>query len=114
MVISRPCGRCGTLTARPAVCLTVNLGTGVGVSVLDLVKAFELASGRSVPYRVVARRAGDVAACYANPTLAKSLLGWQAQRNLADMCADAWRWQSRNPQGYRQSAAQAHSDGATR
>ncbi len=94
--------------------LTVNLGTGVGASVLDLVKAFELASGRSVPYRVVARRAGDVAACYANPTLAKSLLGWQAQRNLADMCADAWRWQSRNPQGYRQSAAQAQSDGATR
>ena len=94
--------------------LTVNLGTGVGVSVLDLVKAFERASGRSVPCRVVARRAGDVAACYANPALAKTLLGWQAQRNLADMCTDAWRWQSQNPRGYRQSAAQAPSDGATR
>ena len=94
--------------------LTVNLGTGVGVSVLDLVKAFERACGRPVPYRIVARRPGDVAACYANPTLAKTLLGWQAQRNLADMCTDAWRWQSQNPRGYRQSAAQAPSDGATR
>ncbi|MDP2370716.1 UDP-glucose 4-epimerase GalE [Rhodoferax sp.] len=85
--------------------LTVNLGTGVGVSVLDLVKAFERASGRPVPYRIVARRAGDVAACYANPVLAQTLLGWRTQRNLADMCADAWRWQSRNPHGYRQAAA---------
>jgi len=85
--------------------LTLNLGTGVGVSVLDLVKAFELASGRPVAYRIVARRAGDVAACYANPSLAQRLLGWRAQRNLADMCTDAWRWQSQNPQGYRQAGA---------
>lgn len=89
--------------------LTVNLGTGVGVSVLDLVKAFEIASGRSVPYRIVERRAGDVAACYANPALAHTLLGWQARRNLADMCADAWRWQSQNPQGYQQAGVTAHA-----
>ncbi len=94
--------------------LTVNLGTGVGVSVLDLVKAFERASGRAVPLRIVARRTGDVAACYANPSLAKALLGWQAQRNMTDMCVDAWRWQSQNPQGYRWSAAASPSDGATR
>jgi len=75
------------------------------VSVLDLVKAFELASGRTVAYRIVARRAGDVAACYANPSLAQRVLGWRAQRNLADMCADAWRWQSQNPQGYRPAGA---------
>lgn len=92
--------------------LTVNLGTGVGVSVLDLVKAFERASGRGIPYRVVARRPGDVAACYANPSLAKTLLGWQAQRGLADMCADAWRWQVQNPQGYRLLGAPAPLGGA--
>lgn len=89
--------------------LTVNLGTGVGVSVLDLVKAFELASGRPVPYRIVERRAGDVAACYANPALALTLLGWQARRNLADMCTDAWRWQSQNPHGYGQPTTTAHA-----
>ena len=79
---------------------TVNLGTGVGSSVLDLVRAFEAASGRAVPYRIVPRRAGDVAACYADPALAKSLLGWTAQRTLEDMCRDTWRWQEANPQGY--------------
>ena len=89
--------------------LTVNLGTGVGVSVLDLVKAFELASGRPVPYRIVERRPGDVAACYANPALAQTLLGWQARRNLADMCTDAWRWQSQNPHGYGQPAQTAYA-----
>lgn len=80
---------------------TVNLGTGRGYSVLDVVRAFEAASGRPVPYQLVERRPGDVAQCFADPAQAKRLLGWQAQRGLAQMCADAWRWQSRNPQGYR-------------
>lgn len=81
--------------------LTVNLGTGQGHSVLEVVRAFEQASGRPVPYQTAPRRAGDVAQCYANPALARRLLGWQATHTLADMCADAWRWQSGNPQGYR-------------
>jgi UDP-glucose 4-epimerase len=79
---------------------TANLGTGRGVSVLELVRAFERASGRPVPYEIVARRPGDVAACYADPTLAASLLGWSATRDLDAMCADSWRWQSANPNGY--------------
>jgi UDP-glucose 4-epimerase len=81
-------------------CVAINLGTGVGYSVLDVVKAFEDASGRRVPYRLSPRRPGDVAACYADPTLAERLLGWKAQRNLAAMCRDHWRWQKQNPQGY--------------
>ncbi len=80
---------------------TVNLGTGKGSSVLEVVKAFEAACGRPVPYRIGARRAGDVAECFADPTLAHKLLGWQARRSLDDMCKDAWRWQSANPNGYR-------------
>jgi len=80
---------------------TVNLGTGRGHSVLEAVRAFEQASGRPVPYRIAARRPGDVAQCWADPTLARALLGWQATRGLEEMCADAWRWQSLNPQGYR-------------
>ena len=79
---------------------TVNLGTGHGYSVLDVVRAFEQASGRKVPYQLVERRPGDVAQCYADPSLAKQLLGWEATRNLQDMCVDAWRWQSANPKGY--------------
>ena len=74
--------------------LTVNLGTGKPVSVLDLVKAFERASGRRVPYKLVPRRPGDVAECWADPALARQLLGWQTRRDLDAMCADAWRWQS--------------------
>ncbi len=81
-------------------CLSVNLGTGVGYSVLEMVRAFEKASGRSVPYQVAARRAGDIAACYADPALAFAQLGWRAERALQDMCDDAWRWQSTNPLGY--------------
>jgi UDP-glucose 4-epimerase len=73
--------------------LTVNLGTGCGYSVLDMVRAFEQASGRPVPYNVVARRPGDIAACYADPALAEKLLGWKATRGIAEMCRDAWRWQ---------------------
>ena len=79
---------------------TVNLGTGRGYSVLELVKAYEAASGRAVPYEIVARRPGDVAACYADPALARELLGWQARHDLARMCEDSWRWQSLNPQGF--------------
>lgn len=78
----------------------VNLGTGVGCSVLDVVKAFEVASGHPVPYRIRPRRPGDVAACYADPQLAMQLLGWKAERDLAAMCQDHWRWQKQNPQGY--------------
>lgn len=78
----------------------INLGTGRGVSVLELVRAFEAASGRPVPYDIVARRPGDIAECWADPALARSRLGWRASRDLAEMCADAWRWQHLNPQGY--------------
>ena len=80
--------------------LTVNLGTGRGYSVLEVVRAFEQASGRAVPYRIVDRRPGDIAQCYADPAHANRLLGWVARRDLAQMCADAWNWQRSNPQGY--------------
>ena len=83
-----------------AECRAINLGTGMGYSVLDMVRAFEQASGKPVPYKVMARRAGDIASCYADPSQALTLLGWRAERGLADMCADAWRWQSGNPNGY--------------
>jgi UDP-glucose 4-epimerase len=90
---------------------TVNLGTGRGVSVLEAVKAFERASKRAIPLERVGRRAGDVAESYADPSLAQRLLGWKAAHGLDDMCRDAWRWQSMNPHGYRQtqsaSSAQA-------
>ena len=79
---------------------TVNLGTGRGSSVLDVVRTFEAASGRPVPYRVEARRPGDVAACYADPSLAQRLLGWRARFGLREMCAHAWAWQRDNPRGY--------------
>ena len=78
----------------------VNLGTGIGYSVLDMLRAFERASGKPVPYRVAARRPGDIASCYADPALAHQLLGWQAMRGLDAMCADGWRWQSGNPRGF--------------
>lgn len=80
--------------------LTVNLGTGRGYSVLEVVKAFEEVSGRPVPYQIVARREGDIAACYANTDRASQLIGWQAKRTLIQMCEDHWRWQSLNPEGY--------------
>jgi UDP-glucose 4-epimerase len=79
---------------------TVNLGTGQGVSVLQAVKAFERACGRSIPLRIAPRRAGDVALCYASPDRAQALLGWRATHTLDQMCADHWRWQQRHPQGY--------------
>jgi UDP-glucose 4-epimerase len=80
--------------------ITANLGTGRGCSVLELVHAFEHASGRPVPYDIVARRPGDVDACYADPSLAMDLLGWRASRDIHAMCADSWHWQSQNPDGY--------------
>lgn len=80
--------------------LTVNLGTGQGYSVLDVVSAFEAASGQKIPYRIANRRPGDVAACYADPSLAKKLLGWQAQYGLKEMCRDTWRWQSMADAGH--------------
>jgi len=80
--------------------LTVNLGTGRGNSVLELVAAYAVASGREIPYDIVPRRAGDIAACYADPALAQQLLGWRARHDLARMCADSWRWQTHNPQGF--------------
>ncbi len=79
---------------------TYNLGTGQGYSVLQVVEAFEKASGRKVPYRIVDRRPGDSAICYADPTKAEKELGWKAERGLDEMCADAWRWQEANPDGY--------------
>lgn len=77
-----------------------NLGTGQGYSVLDMVAAFEKVSGKTIPYQIAQPRPGDIAACYADPTKARDELGWQAERGLAEMCADAWRWQSQNPNGY--------------
>lgn len=87
-------------TARPGGATAINLGTGQGRSVLELVRAFEAASGRVIPHDIVPRRPGDAASCYADPALAARLLGWSATRDLDAMCRDAWRWQSRNPQGY--------------
>jgi UDP-glucose 4-epimerase len=80
--------------------ITVNLGTGKGYSVLEIVKAFERASGRKVPYEVGPRRSGDVASCYADASLAARALNWRTRAGLDEMCRDAWRWQSTNPDGY--------------
>jgi UDP-glucose 4-epimerase len=79
---------------------TINLGTGNGVSVVEMVGAFERVSGRPVPYEIVDRRPGDIASCWADPALAQELLQWQASRSLTQMCEDTWRWQSGNPKGY--------------
>jgi len=79
----------------------INLGTGRGHSVLEVVRSFEVASGRSIPFEFVARRPGDVATCYADASRAATFLGWRAQRALDAMCADSWRWQSTNPHGFR-------------
>ncbi len=87
------------LNQSPGV-VTYNLGTGQGYSVLEVIAAFEKASGKPIPYQLADRRPGDIAACYADPTLAKSELGWVANRGLEEMCVDSWRWQSQNPNGY--------------
>lgn len=80
--------------------LIYNLGTGIGYSVLDIVKGFEKAVGQPIPYVIKPRRPGDIATCYADPTLAKKELGWEAVRDLNKMCEDSWRWQKNNPEGY--------------
>ncbi len=80
--------------------LTVNLGTGKGYSVIDMVKAFEKASNKIVKYKIVKRRAGDIAKCFANPKYAKDVLGWSATKTIDEMCEDSWRWQMNNPEGY--------------
>jgi UDP-glucose 4-epimerase len=82
-------------------CMTHNLGTGQGYSVLEMIAAFETACGKPIPYQVVGRRPGDIAVCYADPSKAQRELGWQASRGLEAMCADSWNWQRQNPQGYR-------------
>jgi UDP-glucose 4-epimerase len=87
------------LKSKPQV-LTVNLGTGNGYSVLDMIKAFEKASGKKVKYRIVDRRIGDIATCYADPSYAAEILNWKAECELDEMCEDTWRWQSQNPDGY--------------
>lgn len=87
------------LCTNPGI-VTYNLGTGNGYSVLDIVKAFEKASGKVVPYKIVERRPGDIAECYANPQKAKDELNWQAEYGIEKMCEDSWRWQSNNPNGY--------------
>jgi UDP-glucose 4-epimerase len=95
-------GHLAALEALPKLvgAVPINLGTGQGHSVLEVIAATAEAVGREVPYEVVDRRPGDIAACWADPSLARELLGWQATRSLADMCADSWRWQSQNPDGY--------------
>ncbi len=80
---------------------TCNLGTGKGYSVLDVLHAYEKASGKTIPYRVAPRRPGDIAACYADPAKAAAFLGWRAQYGIEEMCRDSWHWQSQNPNGYR-------------
>ncbi len=84
--------------------LTVNLGAGHGYSVLELVHTFQEVTGKAIPYKIVERRAGDIAMYFADATLAKQKLAWQTQRDLADICRDTWRWQSQNPQGYSETA----------
>jgi UDP-glucose 4-epimerase len=86
------------LSGKPS--LTLNLGTGVGYSVMDVIRAYEEVVGRPIPYQVTDRRPGDVALYYADPSLAQALIGWKAKRDLKQMCADSWRWQSQNPTGY--------------
>ena len=81
-------------------CEVFNLGTGTGYSVLDMVKAFEQANNLTLPYKIVARRPGDLPTCYADPSKSAEVLGWKAEKTLIDMCRDSWRWQSKNPMGY--------------
>lgn len=87
------------LMTNPGV-VTYNLGTGKGYSVLEMVNAFRKVTGKPIPYRIVDRRHGDIASCYADPSKANKELGWKATRGLEEMCQDAWRWQSNNPNGY--------------
>ena len=92
------------LAERPGV-VVYNLGTGRGYSVLQMIRAFEKASGKKIPYRIVDRRPGDIAACYADPARAEKELSWKATRDIEAMCADSWRWQVNNPNGYEEPSA---------
>ncbi len=92
------------LASNPGV-VTYNLGTGQGYSVLEIVKAFEKASGKDIPYRIVERRPGDIASCYADTSKAERELSWSADRGIDEMCADTWKWQSANPNGYDSSVS---------
>jgi UDP-glucose 4-epimerase len=87
------------LQTKPGVCI-YNLGTGRGISVFELVEAFQNASNKDIPYLITERRAGDIAESYADPRKANAELGWKAKLGIAEMCADTWRWQSNNPDGY--------------
>ncbi len=86
--------------SRQSGAFTVNLGTGQGYSVLEMIRAFEKASGRPVPYQIVARRPGDIATCFSDPGHAAALLGWRATKGIDEMCIDGWRWQQNNPNGF--------------
>ncbi|MBQ8833458.1 MAG: UDP-glucose 4-epimerase GalE [Oscillospiraceae bacterium] len=86
--------------AKTKGCEVFNLGTGVGYSVLDMVKSFEEANGVAVPYEITARRPGDIATCYADPAKSAEILGWKAEKAMVDMCRDSWKWQSQNPNGF--------------
>lgn len=83
-----------------SICKPINLGRGQGVSVLELIKTFELETGVKVPFEITPRRPGDIATCFADPSLAKSLFGWQAKRSIKEMVSDSWNWQRKNPNGY--------------
>jgi UDP-glucose 4-epimerase len=91
------------LAAGPGL-VTCNLGTGQGYSVLEMIQSFERVTGRKIPYEIVERRPGDIAACWADPSLAERELGWKTERGLDEMCADGWRWQENNPEGYEKSS----------
>lgn len=91
------------LATAPGI-ITCNLGTGRGYSVIEMIKAMEKASGKTIAYEVVARRPGDIAECYADPAFAEQELGWKAERGIEDMCRDAWKWQTQNPDGYGEEA----------
>lgn len=80
--------------------LIVNIGTGVGYSVIDMIKAFEKVSGKKVPYKIVQRRLGDISTCYSDSSYAKEVLNWESKKTIDDMCADSWKWQNNNPNGY--------------
>ena len=116
-VMDLAAGHVAALHALPSwtepVPLTVNLGTGHGYSVMELIRAFEAASGRAVPYEIVGRRPGDVAACWADPRLAEKLLSWKAMLGLERMCEDTWRWQRMNPDGYARGIQLLHIDTPT-
>ncbi len=101
-VVDLALGHLKAIEKKTGVCgvHTYNLGTGHGYSVLEIIKAFEKAAGKEIPYKIEARRPGDVAQCYANPDKAKKELDWQAEREISKMCEDLWRWQSNNPDGF--------------